>query len=54
MANVVLDLGLIEQRGSGYPRIRKAMDAFNGSEPELVNDREERWVRVTLWRVSPS
>lgn len=54
MASVLLDLGLMEQRGSGFPRIRKAMREFNGTDPELENERDERWVRVTLRRASSS
>ncbi len=50
MANYLFDLGLMEQRGSGYPRIAREMRSFNGTAPKLENDREERWVRVTLWR----
>lgn len=50
MASVLFDLGLMESRGSGYPRIRRAMREFNGTEPILVNERDERWVRVTLLR----
>ena len=53
IANVLLDLGLTEQRGSGYPRITREMQRFNGTEPTLENDRDERWVRVTLWRIPP-
>ncbi len=50
MASTLLDLGLMEQRGTGFPRMIREMRAFNGSEPQLETDREERWVRVTLWR----
>lgn len=50
MANHLFDLGLMEQRGSGFPRIARHMAEFNGTAPELENDREERWVRVTLRR----
>lgn len=53
MANYLYDLGLMEQRGSGYPRIFRDMAAFNGTAPVLENERDERWVRVTLWRVPP-
>lgn len=53
MANYLLDIGLMEQRGSGYPRISREMAAFNGTAPALENERDERWVRVTLWRVPP-
>ena len=53
MANFLHEEGLMEQRGSGYPRIRYAMRPFNGTEPVLETDRDERWVRVTLWLVPP-
>ncbi|WP_295414043.1 ATP-binding protein [uncultured Thiodictyon sp.] len=53
MASFLFDLGLMEQRGSGYPRITRAMRQFNGTAPHLEQDREERWVRVTLWRTPP-
>lgn len=53
MANFLFDLGLMEQRGSGYPRMTRAMQQFNGTAPNLEQDREERWVRVTLWRTPP-
>ncbi len=53
MASVLFDLGLMEQRGSGYPRMTKAMRGFNGTAPILEQDTEERWVRVTLWRIPP-
>ncbi|MBL8724710.1 MAG: putative DNA binding domain-containing protein [Planctomycetes bacterium] len=53
MASCLFDLGFMEQRGSGYPRIQRAMTAFNGTAPKLENNREERWVRVTLWREPP-
>jgi ATP-dependent DNA helicase RecG len=50
MANYLFDLRLMEQRGSGYPRMIQRMMAFNGTMPDLENHRDERWVRVTLWR----
>jgi predicted HTH transcriptional regulator len=50
MANYLLTMGLMEQRGSGMPRVVRAMQAFNGTRPELHNDKEERWFRVTLKR----
>ncbi|NOY26996.1 MAG: transcriptional regulator [Oligoflexia bacterium] len=53
IANVLFDLGLMEQRGSGYPRISREMRTFNGTDPLLEHDGDERWVRVTLWRIVP-
>ena len=51
IANALLDLGLMEQRGSGFPRMIRAMREFNGTTPTLEQDRDERWVRVTLKRL---
>ncbi len=53
MANFLFDRGLMEQRGSGYPRIKRAMQAFNGTEPVLEVNTDEAWVRVSLWRIPP-
>ncbi len=54
IANFLWDLRLMEQLGSGYPRIIRVMRAFNGTLPRLEQDKDERWVRVTLWRASPA
>ncbi len=54
IANFLFDLGLMEQRGSGYPRMTRAMRQFNGTIPHLEQGRDERWVRVTLWRTPPA
>jgi ATP-dependent DNA helicase RecG len=51
MANVLLDLRYMEQRGSGYPRIIREMEAFNGTRPVIENEPLERWFRVTLSRM---
>ena len=40
--------GLVEQRGRGWPIMRKAMREFNGTEPELRNDEDNKFVRVTF------
>ena len=53
ITNFLFDLGLMEQRGSGYPRITRAMRDFNGTTLRLEQDRDERWVRVTLFRIPP-
>jgi predicted HTH transcriptional regulator len=50
IANFLLVRRMMEQRGTGFPRIRSAMRSFNGTEPTLEANKEERWVRVTLWR----
>lgn len=43
MANVLLDLRYMEQRGSGHPRIIREMDAFNRTRPVLEHEPVERW-----------
>jgi len=48
MANYLLALGAMEQRGRGWPIMRKAMREFNGTEPLLVQDEGGGFVRVTL------
>ena len=50
MADFMVVMGMMERRGTGFPRMRRAMQAFNGSEPELVQNRAARWVRVILFR----
>lgn len=50
IADFLLVRRMMERRGTGFPRIRAAMKAFNGTEPRLENDKAERFVRVTLWR----
>lgn len=41
---------LMEQRGRGFPIVRREMKQFNGTDPVLVNDVDGRFVRVTMWR----
>lgn len=48
MANAMVVLGLMERRGRGWLRMRRAMRRFNGTEPELVNDTRNRFVRVVF------
>jgi ATP-dependent DNA helicase RecG len=48
IANYLLVSGLMEQRGRGWPVMRRAMREFNGTEPELQHDVGGRFVRVTL------
>lgn len=40
--------GLMELRGRGLPIISKEMLTFNGTRPELMNNRDGRFVRLTL------
>lgn len=37
-------------RGRGLPIIRREMRAWNGTEPELINDTGGRFVRLRLRR----
>ncbi len=46
MANYMLGLGFMEQRGRGWPVMRRAMREFNGTEPEIVQDDIGSFVRV--------
>jgi len=48
MANDMLVMGVMEQRGRGWPVMRKAMQEFNGTEAELFQDEGGKFVRVTL------
>ncbi len=50
IANYLMVCGLMEKRGRGLPIIRREMRTFNGTEPELVSDREARFVRLTMMR----
>lgn len=50
IADFMLVQRMMEQRGTGFARIRAAMRSFNGTEPKLENQQDERWVRVTLMR----
>lgn len=48
MANFLLVMRKMEQRGRGWPVMRRAMLEHNGTEPELHEDSAARFVRVTL------
>jgi len=50
MANAMVVRGLMERRGRGWLTMRRAMARFNGTEPELINDERNRFVRVTFRR----
>ena len=50
MANAMVVRGLMERRGRGWLTMRNAMARFNGTEPELINDERNRFVRVTFRR----
>ena len=48
MANYLLVMGVMEQRGRGWPVMRRAMREFNGTDAELLQDAGGKFVRVTL------
>ena len=48
MANYMVGRRFMEQRGRGWPVMRRAMQVFNGSEPELVQDDARTHVRVSF------
>ena len=53
MANAMVVRGLMERRGRGWLTMRQAMRRFNGTEPQLVSDERNRFVRVTFERTKP-
>ena len=48
MANAILVARLMEQRGRGWPVMRREMREFNGTEPEIVQNEGGKFVRVTF------
>ena len=52
MANAMVVRKLMERRGRGWLLMRRGMREFNGSEPELINETEGRFTRVTF-RLEP-
>ena len=48
----MLVMGLMEQRGTGWPMMRREMRKFNGTEPELIDD--DAFVRVRFWLQPPA
>ena len=52
MAHFMSARGFMEQRGRGWLIMRKEMRAFNGTEPELMQDEGSQFVRVTF-RLDP-
>ena len=53
MANYMQVMGFMEQRGRGWPVMRRAMCEFNGTEPQIVQDDQAKYVRVTFHLASP-
>ena len=54
MANAILVARLMEQRGRGWPVMRRAMREFNATEPKIEQDEGGKFVRVTFRRKNPS
>ena len=48
MGHFMAAMGFMEKRGRGWLIMRREMQAFNGTEPELVQDERNRFVRVTF------
>lgn len=48
LANYMATMGMMEQRGRGWPVMRRAMLEHNGTEPQLEENRASRFVRVTF------
>ena len=48
MANYMFDRQFMERRGRGWMVMKKAMAAFNGTEPEITHDQQSRFVTVTF------
>lgn len=48
MAHFMVVRRMMEMRGRGLPIVRREMRAWNGSEPELINDTDGRYVRLRL------
>ena len=48
MGHFMAGMGFMERRGRSWLIMRKAMRAFNGTEPELLHDERNRFVRVTF------
>ena len=52
MAHFMSGMGFMEQRGRGWLIMRREMRSFNGTEPELMQDGPNRFVKVTF-RLDP-
>ena len=48
LANYMVVMRLMEERGRGWPLMQKAMRDFNNTEPDLFHDELGRFVRVTF------
>jgi len=48
MANYMLDRQYMERRGRGWLVMHRAMQEFNGTEPEIEHDEKSRFVTVSF------
>ena len=48
LAHFMAGMGFMERRGRGWLIMRREMLAFNGTEPELLHDEANRFVRVAF------
>lgn len=48
LAHYLVVRGKMEQRGRGWPIMKRVMREFNGTLPELHEDRDGAFVRVSL------
>ena len=48
LAHFMSAMGFMEQRGRGWLIMRREMRAFNGTEPELMHDERNKFVKVTF------
>ena len=48
LAHFMAGMGFMERRGRGWLIMRREMRAFNGTEPELMQDERNQFVRVTF------
>lgn len=54
MAHFMSAMGFVEQRGRGWLIMRSEMHHFNGTEPDLVEDKRDMFVRATFHLRGPS
>ncbi len=52
LAHFMAGMGFMERRGRGWLIMRREMHAFNGTEPDLMQDERNQFVRVTF-RLGP-
>ena len=54
LAHFMTGMGFMEQRGRGWPIMRREMRAFNGTEPDLTQDEHSKFVRVSFVLEAPA